>query len=63
MTKKYVEYEPESGEIIIKKDVDGDGKPDITLKVRVFAIIKTKWPHITGIIAAGLAIAHMMGWL
>jgi hypothetical protein len=43
MTKKYVEYEPESGEIIIKKDVDGDGKPDITLKVRVFAIIKTKW--------------------
>lgn len=61
--KPKVNYDPTREILTVSDDVDGDGTPDITLKVRVRAVIVRYWPHIgaVGAIITALAAAHEVG--
>lgn len=61
--KPTVSYDKKKEALTIQEDLDSDGTPDITIKVRVGAIVRKAWkPAVAGIIMAALGYAlHMAG--
>lgn len=59
--KPEVEYNGKSEALTVEADITGDGQPDITLKVRVGALLKHYAPHIAAVVIAALAGAHYAG--
>lgn len=63
MAKPEIAYNPKNETLTVTDDINDDGVPDITLKVRVRAVIARYWPHIgtVGAIITALAAAHEVG--
>ncbi len=55
-------YDPAEEALTIQEDLDQDGIPDITLKVRVGVILKRAWkPAVAAAVLAALAYLHSAG--
>ena len=63
--KTQIEYDPQAESLSLGEDLDGDGTPDITLKIRVGVLVRKYGKHLSGagLIIAALGAAHALGWL
>jgi len=60
-----IRYNPKRENIEVEEDITGDGKADISVKVRVGALLKRYKKHISGagLILIALEAAHALGWI